>query len=98
MSTRAIVAMPTGPDPLPAPGSRASGCLGSLFGFKARPAFSGVYHHNGGNPDELGALLWKLVRERYKGDVKRLWAEIVTGNPAGWSSLHELSDDAVCIN
>jgi hypothetical protein len=48
-----------------------------------------VYHHWDGYPSGLGAHLWKLLRDRYAGDVERLLAEVVDAHPGGWSHLME---------
>jgi hypothetical protein len=97
MSTRSVIARPVAIDPLPRPDAPVgAGFLDRLLGLRPRPRFQGVYHHNGGNLDELGPILWSLVRHRYGGDARKAWRELVADNPAGWSSLHCFQDEAVC--
>lgn len=90
MSTRAIIARPRSRTDLPLPGAKSTGFFGRLLGLRARAEFDGVYHHNEGYPAALGELLFDLVKHRYRGDVARAWAELIDGNPAGWSNLFPL--------
>ncbi len=97
MSTRSIVARPVAIDPLPRPDAPIGrGLLDRLFSVRPRARFQGVYHHNGGPPDEMGDLLWNLMTHRYAGDARRLWKELLADNPAGWSSLFCFQDPDVC--
>jgi hypothetical protein len=86
MTMRAVLAMPTADDPLPRPDAAPQGLFGKLFGIRPRPRFRGVYLHEGGQPSELGPLLWNVVKAR-EGGVERAWRELITGNPAGWSQI-----------
>jgi hypothetical protein len=61
----------------------------SVIARKTEQGWSGVYHHWDGYPSGLGAHLWKLLRDRYAGDVERLLAEVVDAHPGGWSHLME---------
>jgi len=59
----------------------------SVIARRTNGGWSGVYHHWDGYPSGLGAHLWKLLRDRYAGDVERLLAEVVDAHPGGWSHL-----------
>ena len=93
MTMRAVIAMPTGADPLPRADAPAEGFFARLFGGKAQPQFQGVYLHNGGPPSEIGPLLFNLVKER-AGGVEGAWRELITDNAAGWSSISFFYDAA----
>jgi hypothetical protein len=49
--------------------------------------WAGTYHHWDGYPTGLGAHLFGLIRDKYKGDVNRALKELVDDHPAGWSTL-----------
>ncbi|AKF04072.1 hypothetical protein [Sandaracinus amylolyticus] len=93
MTMRAVIAMPTAADPLPRADAAPEGLLGKLFGIRPRPRFQGVYLHDGGHPSEIGPLLFNVARLR---GVERAWSELLTGNPAGWSSLAFFYDRDRC--
>jgi len=64
--------------------------IGRLTGWNSPyPMGEGVYHHWDGYPAGLGALLFRLFREEYKGDMERMLKEIVDSHPGGWSYLAE---------
>lgn len=55
----------------------------------------GVYHHWGGQPDDLGAELIKRAR-LFKGNLGGLVRQVIDSAPRGWSSLAQqtqLDDD-----
>lgn len=93
MTMRAVIAMPSDADPLPRPDAPPAGFFAKLFGRRPRPRFRGVYLHNGGQPSEIGPLLWNAVNAR-SGGVEGAWRELITENAAGWSSLFFFSDEA----
>src|ERR1700735_4713008 len=49
--------------------------------------FKGVYCHSDGMPPSLGALLFQMLRENYRGNLKAMLADLIDKHPAGWSSL-----------
>jgi len=49
--------------------------------------FSGVYVHWDGAPSTRGTLLWKIIHEEFKGDLKSALAYWIDKHPAGWSSI-----------
>ncbi|HXA78710.1 MAG TPA: hypothetical protein VNV41_16365 [Candidatus Acidoferrales bacterium] len=49
--------------------------------------FAGIYSHWDGAPHSRGPLLWKIVHEEFKGDLKAALAYLIDKHPAGWSSL-----------
>lgn len=49
--------------------------------------FSGVYVHSDGYPTGRGPLLFQMIREEFKGDLKAALRFIIDEHPAGWSSL-----------
>jgi len=51
-------------------------------------AWRGVYHHWGGQPDDLGAELIASVA-RAKGDLAAVVRELIDAAPNGWASLAE---------
>ncbi len=64
--------------------------IGRLTGWSGPyPMGEGVYHHWDGYPAGLGALLFRLFREEYQGDMERMLKEIVDSHPGGWSYLAE---------
>ena len=89
MTMRAVLAMPTGADPLPTAHAAPEGLFARLLGRRPRPRFQGVYLHNGGQPSEIGPLVHNVVRER---GIERAWRELITGNAAGWSSISYFYD------
>jgi hypothetical protein len=64
--------------------------IGRLTGWNGTyPMGEGVYHHWDGYPAGLGALLFRLFREEYQGDMERMLKELVDDHPGGWSYLAE---------
>jgi hypothetical protein len=62
--------------------------IGKLTGLNGiYPMGEGVYHHWDGYPAELGAVLFDLSHTKYRGDMKRMFQEIVDSHPGGWSDL-----------
>jgi|WetSurMetagenome_2_1015567.scaffolds.fasta_scaffold139636_2 hypothetical protein len=51
------------------------------------PLFEGVYHHNGGNPSDMGPIFWNLMHNRYHLNAEEFWKEMIFENKAGWSSI-----------
>ncbi|MFE4924299.1 hypothetical protein [Streptomyces sp. NPDC056661] len=95
MTMRSVIAMPRAVDPLPRPEASLAGSFGRLFNRRPRPRYQGVYLHSGGPPSETGPLLYNVVRER-TGGVEDAWQQLITGNPAGWSSLTFFCDEKAC--
>jgi hypothetical protein len=54
---------------------------------KTEGQFSGVYSHWDGTPTSRGPLLWRIVHEEFKGDLKAALIHLIDKHPAGWSSL-----------
>jgi hypothetical protein len=46
-----------------------------------------VYLHNAGMPADFGAVLWTLMRDRYRFDAAAFSREMIDGNLAGWSNI-----------
>jgi hypothetical protein len=64
--------------------------IGRLTGWDGEcPLGEGVYHHWDGYPAGLGAVLFKLFRDEYQGDMEKMLKEIVDSHPGGWSYLAE---------
>jgi hypothetical protein len=64
--------------------------IGRLTGWnEGYPMGEGVYHHWDGYPTGLGALLFRLFRDKYQGDMERMLKELVDDHPGGWSYLAE---------
>jgi hypothetical protein len=64
--------------------------IGRLTGWNGEcPLGDGVYHHWDGYPAGLGAVLFKLFRDEYQGDMEKMLKEIVDSHPGGWSYLAE---------
>jgi hypothetical protein len=62
--------------------------IGRLTGWDGNyPMGEGVYHHWDGYPAGLGAVLFKLFRDEYQGDMEKMLKEIVDDHPGGWSYL-----------
>ena len=95
MTIRSVIAMPSVIDPLPHPDALPEGLFGRLFRRRPRPRYLGVYLHNGGEPSETGPVLYNVVRERV-GGVMGAWKQLITDNPAGWSSLDFFHDEEAC--
>jgi hypothetical protein len=53
--------------------------------------FSGIYCHWDGSPSTRGPLLWKILHEEFKGDLKAALEFLIDKHPAGWSSLDNRS-------
>jgi hypothetical protein len=71
--------------------------IGKLTGMDgSRPMGEGVHHHWHGYPTWLGALLFKIFREKFQGDMKKMLEEIVYSHPGGWSRLAERDSDWDC--
>lgn len=54
---------------------------------KTARGWTGRYHHNSGSPTDLGAELWRQVREEFKGDLGAMLSVLIDKHPAGWSSI-----------
>jgi hypothetical protein len=64
--------------------------IGRLTGWDGDcPMGEGVYHHWDGYPTGLGALLFRLFRDDYQGDMEKMLKEIVDSHPGGWSDLEK---------
>src|SRR6478672_10478983 len=62
----------------------------------ARPRgtdFEGVYLHNGGEPTELGPVLWNLISARYGFDAALFSREMIDQNLEGWSNIYVLGGE-----
>jgi hypothetical protein len=69
--------------------------IGKLTGWDGQyPMGEGVYHHDDGYPTRLGALLFRLFRDKYEGNMERMLKEIVDDHLGGWSSLER--EDCYC--
>jgi hypothetical protein len=53
--------------------------------------FSGIYVHWDGSPSTRGPLLWEIIHEEFKGDLKAALIHLLDKHPAGWSSLEQRS-------
>ncbi|MFE4924716.1 hypothetical protein [Streptomyces sp. NPDC056661] len=95
MTMRSVIAMSRAVDPLPRTDAPPEGFFGRLLGRRPRPRYQGVYLHNGGQPSETGPLLYYVVRERADG-IEGAWKQLITENPAGWSSLSFFWDTDAC--
>jgi len=73
----------------------AGSLIGRLLGCddKGRLMGRGVYHR-GGPPRKLGACLFRLFRETYKGDLESMLQAVVDAHPAGWNDLEK--QDCYC--
>jgi hypothetical protein len=54
---------------------------------KIEGEFAGVYVHWDGSPTTRGPLLWEIIREEFKGNLKAALVYLIDEHPAGWSSL-----------
>jgi hypothetical protein len=52
--------------------------------------FRGVYNHNSSYPTWMGPHLWRILHERYNGDVRAFVKEMIDAHPGGWSSFGEI--------
>lgn len=59
----------------------------SVIARKTARGWTGRYHHNSGSPTDLGAELWRQIREEFKGDLGAMLSVLIDQHPAGWSSI-----------
>jgi hypothetical protein len=63
------------------------GCIARVG--KHEGTFAGRYNHSDSYPSWMGPHLWKLIHERFRGNVAKFLTEIVDKHPAGWSVVGE---------
>ncbi|HXA76981.1 MAG TPA: hypothetical protein VNV41_07585 [Candidatus Acidoferrales bacterium] len=49
--------------------------------------FAGVYVHWDGAPTTRGPILWQIIHQEFKGDLKAALVALIDKHRAGWSSL-----------
>ena len=51
--------------------------------------FKGVYNHSDSYPGWMGPRLWKILHDKYKGDLPAMLATLIDRHSAGWSFIGE---------
>jgi hypothetical protein len=58
--------------------------------------FSGRYTHSDSMPMTRGPLLWHILHDEFKGDLKEMLGYLIDEHKAGWSSLFPDSRSCYC--
>ncbi len=58
----------------------------SVIAERQGDGWRGVYHHSDGYPHGLGCYIFRLIRQKYKGNV-RTFLDYALGHDGGWSHI-----------
>lgn len=60
----------------------------SVIAYGTEERWIGVYHHSGGYPRGVGKTIWDLLRDKYKGNIRKFVDEVIESHPHGWVHLY----------
>lgn len=64
------------------------GTRGAIVRINGEHGFTGRYHHWDSYPAGLGASLFNLYHEHFKGDLPLMLHTLIDEHPAGWSTVN----------